>query len=376
MKNLVRKNRIFYARVTHNGRDMWRSLETSVESVAKGKLRAMIDSMRGVEGATAAHRQLKGSTATVNDVVTAYREAAKARYLATGKPRPDTVDGYCWALFHVVKRGAGVEDPAKAPAALLTAKLAQDFVAAIMGDGGDETRARTSAAGILRNARAVFARWARPSFERLRLPDTSGFLQFSCPTPRHKYQLPPAPLRDATEKAAAVLAVDNPKLYAAYLLCRFAGLRAGECVAARWDWLAPGMAGGVAVTFLNVANGHGFKTKNGRERQIPLSAHVVESLRAVQTDDGNPYILGGDSDWSRQKIVERQLADWLRSVGWHGDKYPKAAHEMRKLFGADCYTIHGAEIAAKWLGDTLQTAWAYYCDLTRVPAPLEVRKLA
>jgi hypothetical protein len=56
----------------------------------------------------------------------------------------------------------------------------------------------------------------------------------------------------------------------------------------------------------------------------------------------------------------------MRGIGWSRLKYPKAAHELRKLAGSMWYTKAGLQWAASWLGDTPETVYHYYADATEL----------
>jgi integrase len=62
----------------------------------------------------------------------------------------------------------------------------------------------------------------------------------------------------------------------------------------------------------------------------------------------------------------------MRGVGWSSHKWPKAAHELRKLIGSEWYTRYGVEVAAEWLGHAdLKTTRDYYAALMRHPDPID-----
>ena len=91
--------------------------------------------------------------------------------------------------------------------------------------------------------------------------------------------------------------------------------------------------------------------------------------KLAQDDDG--FCLPGGNVTNRTNLIKREMAAWMRKLGWSASAYPKAAHELRKLAGARWYTELGAEVAQTWLGDVdIATTCRYYATLTRQPKAL------
>lgn len=380
-KNLTKRGNVWYFTAIVNGKRMSQSLSTEDLKVAKARARGLMGAARAekwdvVEGV----KRPAGRSTTVGDALEAYRKAAAQHYAETGRPRPSTVEAYAWALGHLVRR-SGVADPMAAPLSVLTAeldrRLVEQEVAGAAGDVMLEARARRSAAAICRGARSVFSAWAREAMRAagVELGPIEAWVQTRIVRPAATcYELPERELIEATLAAGAALKAEEPDLYAVWLLCYGCALRAGEAAAARWDWLASRPAPDGSVRwFLRVVPGDGWQTKSGRPRDIPVGAGTAERLQELR-QGSSEWILDGASWHERRNLIERRFARWLRELGWTAHRYPKAAHELRKLQGSEWYTRYGVEVASAWLGHAdIATTHRYYCKLTRHPVPVDVQ---
>jgi integrase len=165
------------------------------------------------------------------------------------------------------------------------------------------------------------------------------------------------PARLARGRAAAP-AAPQPRL----------GLRPGEAIAARWDWIETDDAW---HRYLHITRRPDWQAKNCKARRIPLSADLWDQLQAYRVD-GAHNILPGPHVTARAKLVKRDLAAWMRGIGWDRRKYPKAAHELRKLAGSMWYTQAGLQWATTWLGDTPETVYHYYADAATLGPKVEM----
>ncbi len=99
---------------------------------------------------------------------------------------------------------------------------------------------------------------------------------------------------------------------------------------------------------------------------MPIGAGLWENMQAFRRAD-DPWILPGGNPTARRNLIERDLAAWIRGLGWDRQRFPKAAHELRKLAGARWYTDYGLQWAAEWLGDNPDVVFKYYADVARHP---------
>lgn len=229
------------------------------------------------------------------------------------------------------------------PVSSLTRDVVVLFQTRRMESATDAGSAAVTANSMLRQARSIFCRRMLPSYDHLNLPDISRFMQHPfLREPRRQYQPPTSDAINALVESAKALKTDSPASYAAFLLEIYCGLRAGECIAARWDWILAGQANaeGKRVHYLCVpAN----VTKGNGERKLPITQAIYDELNALRLGD---YIVPQESFWARERTVARKLSKWLRT------RVPgrKTNHELRKMFGAMVATTQGLFFAQRALG--------------------------
>ena len=138
----------------------------------------------------------------------------------------------------------------------------------------------------------------------------------------------------------------------AYLLARYAGLRAGEIAAARRDWLDGDK--------LRVG-GREFVTKSRKYRVITLPSQVTAEL--LLSDD--PVYLVGPN---RLVTVYRELPGMLAKMGFPSDK---PLHSVRRYFGSILYSTQGPRVARDMLGHfSLSTTEKHYARSLDTPSPV------
>ncbi len=371
-KNLIKRGTIYHVRFSVNGKETWRSTGTGDERLAKQRARIMMERARNQKWGELEQLSVRGSRVVkVGDVIDRYLELAEARRLRDGEPKERTAWNYVLQLQMVIRVGAGVKDPREQPISILTRDLVERFTAATVGAvESDETmkmRYRRTAASSLRQARSVLARWTADGMSDFKLPDLSGFTRARGEKSGFKKYQYPHVLAAPTVAAGRALRTVNAGLYAAFLLCYDLGMRAGEAAAARWDWVVE--RGG--QRYMAVIRRAYFVAKNKKDRFIPISNSVWEHLQEIRRAE-DEWIIPGGAHEVRYKLIERDLAQWMRGLGWDRREYKGCAHELRKLIGSRWYTEHNPAVAADWLGDTLQVVYNYYCDLATHPAPLEI----
>jgi integrase len=371
LRNLQKRHGVYYIRATVRGCRIYQSLDTGDQAVAKARARIILDHAQGQRWEDVEALKSRRPMATIGDVCAVYLDLAARHRAETGKPRASTAAGYVAQLQKLVAfvhDGKAKDHPVSVLTRALLKDYTQRFVESYPEDAAARERARRTAAGTIRNARAVFARWAlRDMEDRLELPNLSEFLK--CETVRaqkNKYRFPPRDLVDATLAGARALEADSPALFGVFLLCYYLGMRAKEAAGATWGWIREDGD----KRLMQIMRRADFEPKS-RDRAVPMGRQVYERLVALRRD-GDEFMLPGGSPRARRDLVTRQFAAWMRSIGWTRAEYPKAAHELRKLIGSEWYTRYGVEVAADWLGDTLQVTWDYYADLKRHPDPVDI----
>lgn len=371
-KNIVKRGNTYYLRAMVNRKRLYRSLGTSNVKEAHRRGRDILKAARAGRFEVLESSKAKSAFARLGGIVDSYLAAAQVRGI-----RPRTAQDYVSSLYHIVSIGAGHPNPAEASTAILTRELVDVYVQARLNEANGDTvaveRARRSITSSLRQGRALFSKWALAAYYDLTLPDLGPFMTAgNIRVDQVIYRLPPDRLvRNTIHLGKTLRDVDND-LYAVFLLCYGLALRAGEAAASQWSWMRRGASGQV---YFEIIKRDGFKPK-GKERQIPVSAEVLEGLEFLMTirqpHDHN-WILPRSRPSARLNLVKRTFSQWMRGIGWKAEKYPKAAHELRKLMGSKWYTERGAEVAQAWLGHTnIATTCRFYAALTRQPAPVDL----
>ena len=369
--HLTKRGKVYYVVARVNGKRV--SQSTGESEVGQARARAAVILRAAKDGRWAALQQTKARQASmsVGEAIEQYQRKAAEDYVRNSRPRPETVTNYVSAL-RLVLRTAGHDDPDSLDLRHVDAGAARRYAATTVADSAsDQDRARRTAASTLRNARAVFSGWTTG------IEAADKAVKEFCgadvvDAPPVKYRYPGADLVEATLTAGKALVETAPELYPAWICCYWLALRAGEAAAARWDWIREVERDGRRAAYLDVIRRPGGWNPKGGERSVPVAPTVLSALQATR-QPGHEYLLPGDTPTQRLDLVRRKLAAWMRGVGWARAEYPKCAHELRKLMGAEWYTRYGVEVACKWLGHaSIQTTHRYYADLTRHPDPIEM----
>ena len=364
-QNIQKRGKNYYLRVMIQGKRIYRSLGTGDKREAEKRAGAIIKAAKAERFEALEGSKARSDYSRLGELVEAYEAAAKVRGI-----RPRTIRDYVSTFYHIVSVGSGLQDPSQASSRILTRELVEVYVLNKLNEANGDTvavqRARRSVVSSLRQARSLFSKWAMCSYVGLTLPDLGPFLAAGdIKADKVMYRLPPQSLIDKTIHAGKELRETDPELYVVFLLCYGLAMRAGEAAAATWSWLEKGN--------MEIINRPNFKPK-GKDRHVPVSAEVMEALDYVLASREplkSPFILPGRSESQRTNLIKRKFSAWMRAQGWTSRKYPKAAHELRKLMGSRWYTERGAEVAQAWLGHSdIATTCRFYAALTRIPPPV------
>jgi integrase len=238
-----------------------------------------------------------------------------------------------------------------------TRRLSDGLKSAIPGTGGPSHADIVSTNSTIRKARSLFSKRAMAYYPpEFQLPKERIADFMAVPLSRVSQQVRPVPTPEAIAAADKGLPA-HPKEYNAYLLAKYAGLRAGEIKTAQWSWLVGdtlmvGGADGVAMT------------KSRRFRAIPLDPAVVATLRAGKTDD--TYIVGKYP----MEIVGRSLVPMLKAYGF---PLPDPLHSIRRWHASWRYQNQSLAAAQTILGHLSQTTtMEHYARLSVAPAAMPV----
>lgn len=361
---LKKRNGVFYLRVQIHGREIYQSLKTRNESVAKDRAKAIMSAAREKQFEKVRAVGNKGTGATLGDLVRVYGAEASARGL-----RPATISGNIACLRKIVAASCGEPDQVR------VAELARQTVTAYVAAQRPETsapdalaRSRRTVKSKLRQARSLFTPWALEAYEDagLSVSVCPMFMKAQGVSNRgisYQYERPPQNEVDSILAAAAQLETEAPELYAVFLLVYPVAMRATEAAWARLDWLVDTGNGWE----MRIPVSAEFQTKSGRSRAVPVHPDVVRALQAQAARSGTGYILPGASPTARDNLVARVFSEWMHNAGW---KRRKAAQELRALMGCRWFTEQGAEVAQALLGHkSVATTCQYYARYSRpVPA--------
>jgi integrase len=361
------RNGTFYWRETIKGRKYFESLHvpfTGKKPELNEALQRMAEKQRLArnENFTALDEtRTKVGYVSIGKVLERYKLSAASYGLAD-----KTIKGNILALKLVV-RSVHAADAEGLSTAVLTDKLVQTYrdtvLAARPKTEAEQDTARRTIRSTLRAARSIFARWVMAEYKGLKLPELDGFLHGASMRVHDKlYAAPPAELVQKTIEAARKLPeAGKLDLFAVFILCYEFGLRSGEAVEAKKDW--------IGSDFLEVKAGKQWTIRR-RGRRIPFNPETLADLKRVIRKD-EEFILPGAHFTAREDLVKRDFAAWMRGLGWDVDEYGKAAHELRKLKGSRWYTDQGANVARDLLGHTsVVTTCKFYAALDRLPDAL------
>jgi integrase len=317
----------------------------------------------------------RSGIATLADIFKAYREAAVNQMAIDGKPTSKTVENNIGQICNIIRQVEGGTKVDGLSSTILTKSLVERYFRLVVDQAGTDNdmikRKRVTAASSVRQAKSLFTRWARSWYDDHGLTlhsNVAEFLGAGKTVKPDKYQIPPPDLRQVTQEAAQKLKEAKSDIYASYCLCYYLGMRAGEATEAKWDWIETDDQG---KRYMSVCRRADWQPKNRKARKIPVSPTLWDDLQVFRNPE-SPYILPGHAT-GRRNLITRTMATWMRGIGWKQSKYPKAAHELRKLAGSLWYTKAGLQWASSWLGDTPETVYHSYADATELGPVVEMR---
>ena len=256
------------------------------------------------------------------------------------------------------------------PLTVLTPDLVRQFYAQRLEglDGADKLRAATTANTHFRSARSIFGKGSikRGVFGDLNLPE-DVLTEFKSADMEEEgeicYELPDPEIMRAIMADAPRMKQEDKAVYACFLLVVSTGMRKSEAARLRWGDIT--RVNGQLVALIQPREA---MTKNKRGRRVPIHENVVDELSDIASQSAyyRTHVIPG-SDNDRTERVWRRMAYWFRSHGWDREK---AAHEMRKFYGAQVATQQGLYAAQKLLGHSNpQVTNQYYATLVDLKEP-------
>jgi integrase len=309
------------------------------------------------------------TAATIGEIIQAYDE-----YTAGIEIDPETVIGVKRALLRILRTvKSETFDALGARSDLLNEALVLDYSAAMIAARKEKGQAETwdqerlehelgkvqrTIHSTVQQARSMFSVDARKSkpYRRLELPDLTSFLEARVGSSTLiAYRPPAAEILEKIRQGVPALKLSDPAAWLAMQLEVNAGLRRGSAALAKWDWFVE--RGGEEVD-LDV------RVAKGGKSLVRFDWALYQEMKALRQDLGE-YIVPGldpaklqqlpeleraaaDHD-ARQEVFDRLLA-WLRACGLDNETCRKPNHELRKWFGDQKFTQHGAAESQNSLG--------------------------
>jgi len=375
LRNLWLRGGRWYCVATVDGRRISKGLDLpeSDWEPAGRRARALIDKASKGKWEVLAATSSKPGFATFGDLETVFRGEAVKHGL-----RDRTVNDYISSMRTVL----GVDgELSTTPVTVATRAAVQSFVSRRLKGNQDENTnisIRRSCKSVVRQARALFGKkWAMEAYraEGLCLPDMAPFCTcFVTEADPSRYVMTEERKRllELTHRQARSLPRESPPIWAAYLLCYWLAMRASEAAAARWTWIVQDDAGRWWMQIINRPE-EGYRTK-ATQGKVPVPIKVKEWLdKVAESRPGDVHIIPAKHHTGRGRVIERELAGWMRGLGWDRLRYQHCAHELRAARGSEWYTKRGLEAACTWLRhQDPNTTKRFYADFTSQPPTLEV----
>jgi integrase len=378
--NIEKRGRMWYWRKTVGNKRKRISLKTGDKALAQTRANALSKAADQERFAIIDAVRSKREVATIGAIFSTFKLAASGRGITSAGQ-------YCSQLANIIRKVHGPEfDVEAAASSILTAELLSKYIAAEFTAAGNDVLAQERAKGTIRstivNARAVFARWtsANSVYKTLKLPPLDEFRKLGLPWKIDPavYHRPPEDLITATITAGRALRTTNPRLYAVFLCSYDLALRAGESMALQWDWFSQHVNGAEITMQADIIRRADFRPKWNMERHVPLNGDTWRELQELRrlpdwSHKGKliPHVIPGEFATDRYNLVNREFAEWMRSLGWDAKKYPKAAHELRKLMGSEWFSKLTPQYAQEKLGHrNIATTCTFYARLAEKPKAL------
>jgi len=307
-------------------RIVYRSTGTKEIGAAKRIAADIIKSFWIDSGRSATRLKLRDDNATIGELIANYKQRAPQR--------PGTIRSNVRSLRMVIKT-VHAGDPDSKSSSVLTANLIREFEkrqferAEKRATPATRTsvvqRVRISTASYVRQARAIVALRKMKFYDRLKLPDLTGFRGESVEAPKRSL---PRPLDmkavAAMEAAAPALAKNDAGAYVAHLLFSRLGLRNTEIVNARTHWINDGNIG-----IINRPEEDFFP--KGCEGWVPIALDVLEEVLGFQSLCVDGYLVPGANQTERHHAVYRRHSKWVSQ--WIQDR-TKTSYELRRYAGS------------------------------------------
>jgi len=368
-------------RFQHHGKDILRSLGTTIEWMAKKKAKQVIEATINEDVHASRALKMRSDYSTLREITKIYIEK-----FGTDVRRRRTARNNVGALEKIVRVASGLTLE-NARSSILTGELVRKFEAAEQKriaqdkkgyvDQQSELRVRTSITSWLKQARSIFKRTHMSWFDGFAIPDLKLFREQGVTLPDRPR---PRPLDqgviDSITAAAPVLARENPRCYIAHLLFSRLGMRNVEQKAARKSWIVRNPVGGGGRLGVIYRPEEGFKPKKKTERWIPIAPSVLAEIDKHWTlSPEGDYLVPAAHKTERANIIDDQHSAWC---GKWIKNHSKVSYELRRYAGSLVYRKTGKiEHVQQFLGHAdLKTTMEWYWYLLEETPPLEMNDFA
>lgn len=221
-----------------------------------------------------------------------------------------------------------------------------------------------------RQIRAMFGkkplRWYRHA--GLVLPEMTEFLEVMAENTkgetRQRFEgIAPsvlARMEDAAERLRTSAELEDRKLWAAWALMRWCGLRNVEVAAVRWSWIRRGLIGWeIRVIDYTYGDGTTFKPKKSAG-VVPLRTVLLKQLiKALGRE--SEFVIPRANATEADKLASRRINDFMRPFFPEAAMKDKKAYLLRKQAGSEVAQRDGLVAMAKFLRQKgIKTAWDNY----------------
>ena len=373
-RGVLKRGDTFILRMKVKGKQIWRTLNSTNLREAKAEAKRLRKSILDGGSETLKYTTKRNQWPKLSQLAEIYKSEGEAKMLRGDRISVETINKNIRCLERIA--GGSLETSS----AELTKEKLIDFSNKWLS--GYETdivklnRRRNSILALHRRARSLFADWAMSAYQDAGLSLPRCVLEWKkskpATVPSGKYRVPldHPQLVESTLEAGTRL---TGKLGLAWLLCFEMALRTGEAKSVRLDWFNPQGNGHYRLDVITRPDQQ-FKVK-GSDRQIAVHRDAFEKIKVFMTEVSHtgPYVLPG-LPTQRFDIVARDLATWMRDLGWKQDLFQKCAHELRKLQGSRWFSDPrlGPAVAQEWLGHAdVSTTCKFYAALASNPEPLQ-----
>lgn len=359
-----KRGKNYYCRFEFAGREIYQSLKTDSKTEAKRRAQVLLEQAHDEKWA---HPRSK-KCCTLGEILAAYREASI-------KPSDDTRSNNIYRLLSIVAPGMTEKEAAKLSADVCTDAAIFEYrnrcstpPPVAKGQPQAAPRPNGSINSDVRKARSLFSKDAMAYYRAkgLTLPDTLPAFQSvrHLAAPNRGYK--PIGEKTAVEIDAAIASVksEDIELWKILSIMRRTGLRNGEVLAMKGDWLEQTQEGPTIA----IRNRSDWQPKNDVEANILIDNELAEELSKSGEDD---YVIAPKMlPTQRYNLLYRTASKWIRK---HIPSRTKSLYELRKEAGCVVATSLGLFAAKTLLRHKSQaTTEMFYASSLALPRAITV----